>query len=341
MSINSLDDLSIEEKKTSNTILNWSLEKRIFLSVVAPPYNTTLIFIKVILQYVSMNKKVLYITGECEKNVEIIKYLRRNTKFSNYEYLRNTITSSNLSLVFCNYSKAILIKDKFDLVIYDDVRSYPSYSKYEIMDIMNKCCSRDGKLITYSIDDVFNKGHEILMPAKYNKIPLVEPRLITTRIDISKDMPFVVYEYIKWSINIGRRIVIVIPENINIFNVTSYVFKYCEILTHNIVYYSKYEDNLNKVNEIHKYSQGIIVTNDFDSVCIDNANMNIIVLFADNEEFNYKKLVYFCGRTGEGDIGNRGEVIFLAREENNEIEKAKSITRNFNKKAWEKGLLRL
>lgn len=341
MDINGLDSLSIEEIKTSNIILSWSLEKKIFLSVVAPPYNTTLIFIKTIMQYISMGKKVLYITGEYENYVEIIKYFKDNTKFTQYTYLKNSVNSSNLPLIFCNYKKAIIIKDRFDLIIYDDIRSYPVYSKYEIIDIMNKCCNKYGKLITYSVDDIFNKGKEILLPVKYNKIPLVEPRIITTRIDINKDMPFVVYEYIKWSINIGRRVTIMLPENISIFNVTSYVFKYCETLTHNIMYYSKYDDNVNKINEIHRYNQGIIITNDFDSVCIDNSSTNIIVLFADNSEFNYKKLVYFCGRTGEGDIGNRGEVIFLAKEENYEIEKAKSITRNFNKKAWEDGLLSL
>ncbi|MFT8314533.1 MAG: hypothetical protein ABF633_09855 [Clostridium sp.] len=339
MNANNLNNLSIEEIKISNAILNWSFGRKNFLSVVAPPYNTSLIFIKTIMEFISNEKKVLYITGEYEKNIQIIKYFRNNTKFRKYTYIRNSVTMTNSSLVFCNYKKSILIKDKFDLVIYDDIRSYPLYSKYEIIDIMNKCCNEHGKLIAYSIDDIFNKGKEILLPAKYNKMPLVEPRIITTRIDINKDMPFVVYEYIKWSINIGRRVAMILPNSVNIFNVTSYVFKYCEMLTHNITYHSKYENNTNKINELHKYESGIIVTDDFDSICIDNSSMNIIVLFADNSEFNYKKLVYFCGRTGEGDIGSRGEVIFLAKEENYEIEKAKAITRNFNKKAWEDGLL--
>ena len=341
MDINNLNTLSIEEIKASNAILNWSFGRKNFLSIVAPPYNTNLIFVRTIMEYISMEKRVIYITEEYEKNIQIIKYLRNNTKFRKYTYLRNSITSSNLPLIFCNYKKAVLIKDKFNLVIYDDIRSYPIYSKYEIIDIMNKCCTEDGKLIAYSIDDVFNKGKEMLLPIKGNKMPLVEPRVITTRIDINKDMPFVVYEYIKWSINIGRRVAIIVPKGISIFNVTSYVFKYCEVLTHNIIYYSHNEKNTSKIQEIHKYKDGIIVTDDFDSICINNNSINIMVFFADNSEFNYKKLIYFCGRTGEGDIGSRGEVIFLAKDENYEIEKAKSITRNFNKKAWENGLLSL
>lgn len=342
MSINNLNTLSIEEIKASNAILNWSLGRKNFLSIVAPPYNTALIFIRTIMECVNIGRRVIYITEEYEKNIQIIKYLISNTKFRKYTYLRNSITSSNFSLIFCNYKKAVLIKDKFDLVIYDDIRSYPIYSRYEIIDIMNKCCADNGKLITYSIDNVFNKGKGMILPIKNNKMPLVEPRVITTRIDINKDMPFVVYEYIKWSINIGRKVAIIVPSNnVTIFNVTSYVFKYCEELTHNIIYYSENEKTINKINELHKYEDGIVVTDSFDSICDNNNNINIIVFFADNSEFNYKRLVYFCGRTGEGDIGSRGEVIFLAKEENYEIEKAKVITRNFNKKAWEDGLLSL
>ncbi|WP_010233355.1 hypothetical protein [Clostridium arbusti] len=341
MNINNLNTLSIKEMKISNSILNWSFGRKNLLSIVAPPYNTALIFLKVIMEYISTGRRVIYITEECEKNIQIIIYLRNNTKFRKYTYLKNSITGSSSSLIFCNYKKAVLIKDKFDLVIYDDIRSYPIYSKYEIIDIMNKCCYENGKLIAYSIDDIFNKGKEMILPIKDNKMPLVEPRIITTRIDISKDMPFVVYEYIKWSINIGRRVAIILPNSINIFNVTSYVVKYCEVLTHNITYYSQYEKNINTIKEFHKYDEGVIVTDDFDSVCTDNNSINIMIFFADSNEFNYKKLVYFCGRTGEGDIGSRGEVICLAKEENYEIEKAKNITRNFNKKAWEDGLLSL
>jgi late competence protein required for DNA uptake (superfamily II DNA/RNA helicase) len=65
-------------------------------------------------------------------------------------------------------------------------------------------------------------------------------------------------------------------------------------------------------------------------------NTNIMVFFADNNCFNYKKLIYISGKVGRKEKNNLGEVIFLAKEENLDIEKSKNIIRNFNKEAWEK-----
>ena len=152
------------------------------------------------------------------------------------------------------------LKEKFDLIIYDDIRSYPKYSKYEIIDIMNKCIKEQGKIIVYSIETVFNASKEISMHVRDNKIPIVEPRVITTRVDVNKDMPYVVYEYLKWSINIGRRVVIPVPDNVKLFNVTSYIYKYCHTLTRNIYYYSSNEKNSKAIEEFYKFKNCIIIT---------------------------------------------------------------------------------
>ena len=66
-----------------------------------------------------------------------------------------------------------------------------------------------------------------------------------------------------------------------------------------------------------------------------------MVYFANDPEFNYKKLIYFCGSVGRGEKDWKGEVIFLSNEETEDMEKAKNITRNFNKEAWEMGLLKI
>jgi late competence protein required for DNA uptake (superfamily II DNA/RNA helicase) len=341
MIVNNLKEVSIEGKKISSRILHWGEGGKIFLNITAPPYNTSLIFIEILMKFIDEGKNVLYITGEEEKNIEIIGYLRKYTKFRNYTYIRNNTSISNSCLNFCTYSRAITIPKKYDLVIYDDIRSYPNYSKYEILDIVNKCCDEKGKIIAYSIELIFNNAEEIVVPMRNNRMPITEPRIITTRIDVNKDVPFVVYEYIKWSISIGKRVIIAVPDDTKVFNVTSYIYKYFKSTTHNIFYYSKNEKNVKVIRECHKYKDVIVITNDLDVICDDDYKTNILVFFAEDNQYNYKKLAYFCGRTGKGDIVNRGEVIYLVKEENKEIDRAKDITRTFNKMAWEKGFFSL
>ena len=66
-----------------------------------------------------------------------------------------------------------------------------------------------------------------------------------------------------------------------------------------------------------------------------------MVYFADNPQFDYKKIVYLCrGRDiGRGENSLKEEVILLANLESIHIEEAKNITRDFNRKAWKMGLL--
>ena len=68
------------------------------------------------------------------------------------------------------------------------------------------------KLIVYSIESILNNKREIFLPVKDNRIPIMEPRTILTRIDINKDIPFVIYEYLKWSINSDRKVIICVPD---------------------------------------------------------------------------------------------------------------------------------
>lgn len=341
MRVDEIDSLSIEEKKVSEEILQWCNGNEKLLNVISPPYNTMLIFMEAVLYYVRHGKRILYITDEKHKSIQLIRSLRTYTDFKQYTYLKNNSDIGNYFLVFSSYNKAVQIEEKFDLIIYDEIRSYPKYSKAQIGNLIKSHEKEEGKIISYSIDESFNAGRDIFLNIRSNKIPLVEPRLIMTRIDVNKEMPYAVYEYIKWSMNIDRKVIIPVPDKVKLFNVMSYVCKACNTLTRNIFYYSSDEKNIKAVSEFRRFNDCIMVTDDFDRVCADDETVNVIVFFADSVKFTYKELIYFCGRTGRGGIKNRGEVVFLANAETLDIEKAKNITRNFNKEAWEKGLLRL
>ena len=68
-------------------------------------------------------------------------------------------------------------------------------------------------------------------------------------------------------------------------------------------------------------------------------NLDIVMLFSDNRLYSYKKILYLCAEAGK-DNEKSGEVLMVSREVSSDMEISKTISRDFNKKIWEKGLLR-
>ncbi|MDZ5010980.1 hypothetical protein GNF77_19200, partial [Clostridium perfringens] len=70
-------------------------------------------------------------------------------------------------------------------------------------------------------------------------------------------------------------------------------------------------------------------------------DIDIVVLFSDDIFYSYKKIIYFCAEVGKN-ISNDsriGEVLLVSKEISEDMDKAKEITRGYNKEIWEKGLL--
>lgn len=333
--------LNTEKGNISNYIYNWSFGKDKILNVVTIPYNGCDVFIKTVIESINNKKTVLYITDEDEMNIKIIERLKRITDFKDYTYVRNNFIKNDKRLVISNHSNINKLRFKYDLVIYDDINSYPKYSNNEIKEALLSKCNDNGKIIAYSLEKVFEASREILLPVDDCKLPMVEPRVITTKVDVNKDIPYVIYEYLRWSISINRRVAIYVPDYDKAKNVFYYLNKNYSKIIKNLVCYTNEENNVKDAVKNLRVEKGILVTNECEGGILSYKNTNIIVLFADDVKFDYKKLVNICGKVEKGEKEGRGEVIFLVSEETNDIEKAKDITRNFNKEAWELGLINI
>lgn len=334
-------NVGYEKEKVMENIYKWSLGKEKILNIILPPYSSSIIFLKTILAAVSREERILYITGEREENIEILNHIKRYTEFRDYTYIRKTFVSSNSKLVISNYRNAVRIMETFDLVIYDDIRSFPEYGNYEIMDLLIKCVSSNGKIIASSIESIFKSQRDIILPVRDNKKPMPEPRYIITRLDIKKDIPYMVYDYLNFSIARNRKVIIYVPDSERIQCVYKYLCNFKESLAKNILYFDKQESDDRILVNFMKIKKAIIVTDDYRDIYMDLKDVDVMVYFSNDKNYNYKSLVYFCGKVGRTEKTSRGEVIFLANEESSDMEKAKDITRYFNKEAWEMGLLNL
>jgi late competence protein required for DNA uptake (superfamily II DNA/RNA helicase) len=327
--------------KVSDSIMNWSFGREKALNIIATPYSSPVFFLKLILHWMEFNKKVLYITGESEDNIQILNIIKRNTDFREYSYVRNNFVPINARLTVCNYKNAVRLKEAYDLVIYDDISSFPEYNNFEIMDLVVKCTNQNGKMIVCALESIFKHQRDIIIPVRDNKRPLVEPRYVLTRIDLSKEMPYMIYEYLNFSVDNNRKVVVCLPDRQGVQNVFSYLLNFRNSLSKNIMYYIHGESDEKIMYNFAKIKRAILVTDDFKDRPISFEDTDIIVYTADNISFDYKKLVYLCGKAGRSDKLRTSEVVFLANSESNDMDRAKNIIRYFNKEAWELGLLSL
>lgn len=334
--------IDVEIGRAIREINNWCIRKDKYLNIISVPYNSSSFFAKIILDFANIDKKILYITEEQEERIEIIENLKKNSDFREYYYYRNDSYNSKL-LTICSTDKVCSIDDKFDLVIYNDVNGFSRYDNNFIIDIVNNLLKSNGKAIFYSIEQIHLEGDIVLLPAKENKMPICEPRIITTRIDLEKEIPFVIYDYINWFISSDRKVIIYTPDGDKVMKIYNYLFDFRKKLSVNLNYYiqEKIQCSPRMINRFVEQKSGILITDCYDRLCLCMNDVDVMVFFADDKRFTYKQLVYFCNKTKRGDKVQGGEVIFLANENTRNMEKARQITRNFNVEAWEKGLLNI
>jgi late competence protein required for DNA uptake (superfamily II DNA/RNA helicase) len=329
-----------EYEKIVHKVLHWNDSKEKILNIVSVPYNTSAIFVDVILKYVTNKRKVLFVTNEEHEKIDIIDNIKKYSSFRDYSYIRKGTGATNIraSLFISNHENALNFSQEFELVIYDDVSSFSRYRKYEILDFLASQCRAGARVICRSVEPVFQNAFCIDLPVKDCKLPIAEPRIITTRIDVNKEIPYVVYEYLNWSIESDRKVVILVPDEERGENVYGYLSIFREKLHNNIMYFNK-EINKKSIVNFMKSKSGIIIMKYNEELNIDLVDTDIMVYFADDKCFDYKRLVYICGKVGRSPGLGNGEVIFLAREMTKEMEIAKDMARGFNKQAWEMGLL--
>lgn len=322
-------------------IKNWVKGKEQFLNLITVPFNSSDIFIEAILYLVNNGKRVLYITNENENNVDILKNIKKYTNFRGYAYVKPKSSFDEALFVVSSQRRIQSIDKDFSLVIYDDINSFPAYRREEIEKFINDNYNENTKYIFYSIESIIQNKRDIIIPARKNKLPILEPAIITTRIDITKDMPYIIYEYLKWSVESQRKVIIYVPDKDKVMSTYLYLKDYCMNLCRSLYFFIEGETEKKIFDNFMKHKSSILVSNDYIiESCLLNST-DILVFFSDNGLFNYKMLIHFCAEVVKNNKINRGDVVFLANAETSDMALAKDKIRNFNKEAWENGLLKI
>ncbi len=282
-------------------------------------------------QIINTNNKILYIT----ENEDYIKKLLYNKKVKNRDLI-----------VFSKINEANTLNLKYDLLIFDDLNINSNVKDSNIISFLENINSKKKLILT--MKEILNNNlvYEINKDLEIFK----EPRNIHTKIDLNVDIPYVVFEFLEWFMINEGKVILITKNQETALKIYSYMKKYVTYSNKlkNLFIESDFKSFDDFENTTFLNSYIYICTNkfikDIQNIIIENENykndFNILVFFADDEIFNYKKLLGLCSVCNFlNDCKN--EIIFVFNYENMEILVAKSISRSYNKKIWEYGLKRI
>ncbi len=315
------NDLRVENRY-SHILKKWYVKSNDrFINLICEPYQK-LNFIESLI-------------SDCLINNEKVLYVGKSRKVCKNEQL------NSMNFDFINFNNIFNIKKNFDLIIYDDVSLYSNKSSIECNEDLMYLKRLSKKIVICSVDKVFNNIKHIEILNNQRKTHFLEPRLITTRVNLENSMPYTLYDYIEWFIREKRILVVYVPNKFNLNKIYEY---YTEDLNLEnkvkIVKEDKKNSFLNIVNESRFKKEGIIFITDslheyFDSI----PECDMVIYSFEKDIVDYKKIIFACGALCKNKCTGR-EVILLSNEEGDNIETARRLARGFNKTLWRESEIR-
>jgi late competence protein required for DNA uptake (superfamily II DNA/RNA helicase) len=115
------------------------------------------------------------------------------------------------------------VTKKYDLAILDDVSNYSYLDNYDLKGTYEYTLEISKRSILYAIEPVIPIGEKIQLTNIFKEVPFIEPRIITTRIDLNKDIPYILYDYLKWFRDEKKRVIIFVPDRDKLDIVYDYI----------------------------------------------------------------------------------------------------------------------
>ena len=281
-----------------------------------------------LLEHVLGKVRLLYITGPAGPEESIERFLEaRDIEFSHNE-------ESEAPIIILDYDRAFSSQGHYDLVIYDDVNSFPTHRKNEMHELLNHIYYRTKKIIAYSLEAVFRNVINLELPLKENRSFVTEPRFIGVKGDIKTSVPSSVYEYINFFIRDQRSIVVFVPDDETAEGMKSYLERIDPALTkhmHDVSGLSIEEVRdrvLENKNGILLFTKQI---NDFREIPV---NFEFIVADSSAKAYEYRQFIFLCLRNGLFDDLN-GEVLLVSSALTYDMDRTQKLTQNYNRVIWE------
>ena len=281
------------------------------------------------------NGRVLYITGEDKDRVLIVRAMR-DRGIDSISVHQDLEINEKESLVICDYLQALRVREEYDLVIYDDVNSFPIHKKPEMQHLIGFIFPKCRKVVAYSFELVFMGMDVIEVPMAGKSGFVSEPRVLETRLNLDEFVPTSVYEYLLWFVFEKKKVLFVTTNKKVKKKVARFLTKIDESLESCI--YDVDEIGTKTMRELcsdHTKSH-IFITDNLDDYVDMETNFEIIIHGADASRYSYRELIFLCLRSGYYDEMN-GEVLMICQNVTRDIEKTRDLARHYNKVLWDEG----
>lgn len=281
------------------------------------------------------NGRVLYITGEDKDRVLIVRAMR-DQGIDSISVHQDLEINEKESLVICDYLQALRVREEYDLVIYDDVNSFPIHKKPEMQHLIGFIFPKCRKVVAYSFELVFMGMDVIEVPMAGKSGFVSEPRVLETRLNLDEFVPTSVYEYLLWFVFEKKKVLFVTTNKKVKKKVARFLTKIDESLESCI--YDVDEIGTKTMRELcsdHTKSH-IFITDNLDDYVDMETNFEIIIHGADASRYSYRELIFLCLRSGYYDEMN-GEVLMICQNVTRDIEKTRDLARHYNKVLWDEG----
>lgn len=278
------------------------------------------------------NNRAINIIMEPYKSKEIIEKFIGENKDKRILYLsfkKSEIESQVIydSLVFDNFTK---ITKSYDLIIIDDLSFYSNYNLAAFIEIINLAYKRSEKIMIFSIEKILEKTPSIYITTQRKETHFKEPRGIVSRFDLREKIPLIFYNYLEWFASKNENVIIYVEKDKaeDIYNKFIEYKKVFESM--DVIFYKGRGKDL--IETLNKRKSSIIIYDNIE-VLIDNLKNANVIMYNDNKNFyNYKEIVFVCGRYSM--LTEKKEIILLSKKESINIDKARKIARIYNEIAW-------
>lgn len=317
-------------------ISKWDSKKIKVLSIKTRPFNTIEIFSNIINKTICKNKNILYIFCSGEKKYAYEKIKELNNFVDGI--IESEILKNKFKYIFLEEINEI--NEFYDLVIFDDITLFSKVSNEYIREAIEEIYWNCNKIIVYASEYIFPIGERLEINYMIEKSPMIEPRLMNTRIKLQDDIPLSLFEYFKWFKDNKRIVLIVVPSEEKLNKVYNHYYSTLKSVGIRVVRYNK-NQNFKFISDIIEECSStlFIITNNCGQYIRNIPNVNVIMLFADDVYYSCKKILYICGAINVSE-DMQCEAIMVSKEVSEEMDKAKVITRSFNKSLWEKQYLK-
>lgn len=311
-------DLTINNlyKGEWNVLSRWYNDKDDkIVNLICEPYKPLILVNKLILQRVESNEKVLYVS----------KYKKKINIFNDDRWIIEHV----------DFNEVYKVSGLYNLIVIDDITFYSDKTELELLENISFLIKKCNKIVVCSINNVINNVKTIELSNMEKDTHFIEPRVMTTRLNLTSSMPFVLYDYLKWFNKEKRNVVIYVPNKKKGNELFNYYIDTLNVNKDLYVIQSEDGELLNDIDRLKfKDKSSIIITNKLHNYLDEINGVDIIFYFADKKFFDYKKIIFACAALTKDKYVTR-ELILLCNEEGNNIDYAKSIARKYNKFIWE------